>query len=106
MKTSANTGARHKPFKHERQSDRFDSELPVDLGGVPGLTRNISATGVYFETVSTQEPGARVQFTVMLTVHGEQIRMLCDGEVIRVDHKDDTLGIAVKLSSTFFTESD
>lgn len=91
------------PVKKDRGADRFDTELPVEISGAKGLTRNISATGVYFETQVSQEPGSHVSFTVEVTVRGEVLKLVCEGEVVRVDRKDGTVGIAAKLDKSFFT---
>lgn len=93
------------PLKYARGADRFDTELPVDVGGVQGLTRNICATGVYFETEVKQETGSRVQFTVEVNVRGEKSKMVCEGEVVRVEQHDGRVGIAVKLVSSFFSSA-
>ena len=90
--------------RFERCADRFGAKLPVEMNGIPGLTRNISATGIYFETETDQAPGPRVHFTVEVVVRGEKSKLPCDGEVIRVDQKDGTTGIAVKLESSFFSD--
>ncbi len=87
-------------------ADRFASELPLEIDGASGLTRNVSATGVYFETTADQAPGSRVHFVVEVTVKGERLKMVCAGDVVRVERKLDTVGIAVKLSSSFFTDTD
>jgi hypothetical protein len=91
------------PVNQDRGADRFDTELPVDMSGAKGLTRNISATGVYFETQGSQEPGSRVNFTVEVTVRGEVLKLVCEGEVVRVDRKNGVTGIAAKLGKSFFT---
>ena len=93
------------PLKYGRGADRFDTELPVEIGGIQGLTRNISATGIYFQIEWMQEPGSRVRFTVEVNVRGEKLKLVCDGEVIRVDHNDGGLGIAAKLDSSFFADA-
>jgi hypothetical protein len=92
-------------FPHERGADRFDTELPVEMGGIQGLTRNISATGIYFETETAQEPGSRVHFTVELNVRGEKLKLICEGEVVRIGRSDRVLGIAAKLVSSFFSDA-
>ncbi|MDR3368488.1 PilZ domain-containing protein [Rhodoferax sp.] len=89
-----------------RSADRFTSELPVEINGAIGLTRNVSATGVYFETTADQAPGSRVRFVVEVLVNGEKLKMVCAGDVVRVEQKLGMLGIAVKLSSSFFTDTD
>ena len=90
---------------HERGADRFASELPVEIGGVQGLTRNISATGIYFETEVSQAPGARVNFTVEMNARGEKLKLVCEGEVVRVDHRGGVLGVAAKLERSFFADA-
>ncbi len=70
------------------------------------MTRNVSANGVYFETTVDKAPGSRVHFVVDVMVKGQLLHMVCAGEVVRVEHKVDTVGIAVKLSSSFFTDTD
>ena len=101
-----NTQNNTPPFEHERGADRFDTELPVEMGGIRGLTRNISATGVYFETEAAQTPGSHVHFTVEVNVQGEKLKLVCEGEVVRVDRKAGALGIAAKLVSSFFVDPD
>ncbi|WP_180126287.1 PilZ domain-containing protein [Rhodoferax sp. BLA1] len=89
-----------------RTSDRVSSELPLEIGGIAGLTKNVSATGVYLETTADQVPGSRVHFVVEVNVKGELLKMVCAGEVTRVEHKAGTVGVAVKLTSSFFTDTD
>lgn len=93
------------PVKHERGADRFDTELPVEMGGIQGLTRNISATGVYFETETAKEPGSRVHFTVELNVLGQKLKLICEGEVVRVHRNGSALGVAARLVSSFFSDA-
>ena len=92
--------------KRERGSDRFETELPVDIDGAQGLTRNISATGIYFETSAAHEPGSRVHFTIEMMVQGEKKKLVCDGEVMRVDHKGSMVGIAARLVESFFADAE
>jgi len=75
------------------------------MGRFQGLTRNISATGIYFETEIAAEPGSRVHFSIEMHVHGEKQKLLYDGEVIRVDHQNGMLGIATKLTVSFFSDA-
>ena len=88
-----------------RAATRMCSEMPLEISGAPGLTRNVSATGVYFETTVGQAPGSKVQFVVEVMVKGELLKMVCSGEVVRVGHTADSVGIAVKLISSFFTDT-
>ena len=92
-------------MKPERRADRFDIELPVEMGGMQGLTRNICATGIYFESDVVQAPGSHVRFTVEVTIRGVKSKMVCEGEVVRVENRDGVVGVAVELSSSFFSGS-
>lgn len=93
------------PFKYERGADRFDTELPVELEGIPGFTRNISASGIYFETETTREPGSNVNFTVEVNIRGRKLNLQCEGEVVRVGCYDGLLGIAAKFVMPFFPDA-
>lgn len=93
------------PLKHGRGADRFNTTLPVEIAGIQGVTRNISATGIYFEADMAQELGACVRFTVEMSLRGEKLKLACEGQVVRVDHKDRGLGIAAKLVSSFFPDA-
>jgi len=53
-----------------------------------------------------QAPGSKVHFVVEVLVKGERLKMVCAGDVVRVERKLGTVGIAVKLSSSFFTDTD
>ena len=92
--------------RSRRAADRVASELPVEIGGAKGLTKNLSATGVYLQTTVDQVPGSRVHFVVEVLVNGEALKMVCTGEVTRVERNVGTVGIAVKLASSFFTDTD
>lgn len=77
----------------------------MEINGSSGVTRNISATGVYFETSEEAAPGSKVSFTIEVLVNGESLKMVCSGAVVRVDHKDGMVGIAVKLANSFFADT-
>lgn len=100
-----NTEVDASPTKPERRADRFSIELPVEMGTLQGLTRNICATGIYFETDVAQAPGSHVRFTVEVTIRGEKSKMVCEGEVVRVENNDGVIGIAVALSGSFFANN-
>ncbi len=91
------------PFKPERRAVRFETVLPVEIGNLHGLARNISATGIYFETEAALALGSHVYFAVELTVRGEKLKLVCDGQVLRVERKDGVHGIAAKLDGSFFS---
>jgi hypothetical protein len=91
------------PLMHGRRAVRFETALPVEIGNVHGLARNISATGIYFEIDTAPALGSHVYFAVELTVRGEKLKLVCDGQVLRVDQKDGVHGIAAKFADSFFS---
>lgn len=102
-----NPSDRHTPpgERGQRLADRFASELPIHLNGVDGLTKNVSATGVYFETTASADPGSKVTFMVEVAINGQSVNMVCSGLVVRVERQPDKVGVAVKLTSSFFTDA-
>lgn len=92
------------PAPSKRSADRFDTELPIEIDGVQSLTCNISATGMYIETYTHQTPGSRVHFTVEVVMRGQNLKLVCEGEVVRVEQKGDTTGVAIKLDNSFFSD--
>lgn len=86
----------------QRSAVRFDAAMPVQIDGALGRTQNVSASGVYFETDVRQKVGSQVNFTVEFTLHGQRHRLLCEGEVVRVDEHDGRIGVAARLEEPFF----
>lgn len=78
--------------------------MPVMVGGVPGLTHNISARGVYFETDAEQSVGALVNFTIEYSLYGRKRRLLCEGKVVRVERQGGRVGVAARLVAPFFED--
>jgi hypothetical protein len=94
-----------KEHREQRVAERYDTAMPVSVGGVPGLTRNISARGVYFETDVAQRLGALVNFTVEYTLQGRKRYLLCEGKVVRVEQQGQRVGIATRLVAPFFEDA-
>ena len=82
--------------KRERAS-RVQSCLPVSVNGVAGVTRDISATGVFFEIDEKYSAGSKIQFELQLDTPGGPLRLVCDGEVVRVVTKDGRSGVAARI---------
>jgi len=83
-----------------RRDLRIHSALPVSVNGVMGTTRDISASGVFFEIdENSNEPGSTIQFSVRLETPGGAINLVCEGQVIRMEKRDGKLGIAANIIS-------
>ena len=85
-------------LKTKRKEERIPSEFPVNLGNAEGLTRNISASGVYFETDASYLLGNQINFMVEFDSLGGKLILKCEGEIIRIDPQEDgKIGVAVKI---------
>lgn len=92
---------------HERTAERFPVEAPISGESGRGVTRNISATGVYFETNQAPALGQEVHLAIQLTLGGERTLCDCEGQVMRVEAKaGGRFGVAVRLRKNFFPMTD
>jgi hypothetical protein len=90
----------------KRTEERVDAALPVRLDHASGITRNVSASGLYFETQAAVSAGGQISFTVDLEVAGAAMVLSCLGEIVRVHQRGDYQGVAVRiLDSTLRTQS-
>ena len=67
-------------------------------------TRDVSTEGVFFETRQPLAPGARIRFSLLFQ-HAEsepRLRLVCEGEVVRVEQRNERLGIAVTITEFTF----
>lgn len=90
------------PTDH-RAAARFDTALAVDVEGMTARTRNISATGVYFETDVDLPLGSVLNLNVQFTQGGRKHWLACEGTVVRVTHADGHHGVAARLLTPFFS---
>ena len=84
-----------------RQAPRYPVGLSVDLGSQTGVTRDMSASGVFFETDAPLAPGAPITFSLVLKhAHpNAPILLRCEGEIIRVEARDGRIGVAAAITA-------
>ena len=71
---------------------------PVRLGRRTGITRNISTSGVYFETDVDYAPGSEINFAIELDGPAERKLILrCRGMIVRIEHRAGKVGVAVEI---------
>lgn len=101
-------------LQERRSRRRFQMRLPIELQfddskTVAGLTRDVSATGVYF--FITFDIGGRTTLEFILTFPPEitlsqSLRVRCTAKLVRVDHSDaDGVGIAAQIHRYEFLSS-
>jgi hypothetical protein len=82
-----------------RCEERVSMAVPVGLpGGTTGMTRDISASGIYFETDQELAREVPLAFTVEFKNDmGAGMTLRCRGQVLRVERKGSRIGIAARI---------
>ena len=99
MSTRESQGREH------RKEERVSTALPVDLGGAKGVTQDVSASGIFFETDADYAPGHAISFAVELDTPGGRMRLKCEGEIVRVEPRNGRVGVAVKITQSVLEEA-
>ena len=89
-----------------REVARFQTALPLEMEGIPGFTRDVSETGIYFETDALQEIGPVVSFVMRYREGGRLREVQCDARVVRVEARGERIGIAARLMAPFFADAE
>ena len=101
MQTQSSPG-----FTERRQAVRFPIAIPVELDEGTGITRDVSLSGVFFETDQFFLMGAPIRLTLVLerASPGQPVRLQCEGRVVRVERRQPELrlGVAVAIESYRF----
>ena len=82
-----------------RRTERYRLAVPFHFQERgTGVTRDISTSGVFFETDQAHSIGDRI----LLSVDFGDATVQCEGRVVRVDQLEGKFGIAVELTSYAF----
>jgi hypothetical protein len=81
----------------ERSGERYPVQLKVAFERGEGLTRDVSARGVYFETERQFVAGAQIVCAIVFDTSAGPLHAICEGEVTRVDHRGSRLGVAASF---------
>ena len=85
-------------FEERRMGERFKLALPLQLNDGTGMTRDISTSGIFFETESAYSIGD----TIRLSLNFEHETLQCEARVVRVEPRNGQFGVAVELKSYVF----
>jgi hypothetical protein len=85
-------------FEERRLGERYKLALPVQLKNGTGITRDISTSGIFFETENAHSIGD----TIRLFLNFEAETLQCEARVVRVEPLDGQFGVAVELTSYVF----
>jgi hypothetical protein len=82
-------------FKEQRVEPRERLALPLRLrDGSHAVTRDISSSGLFFEMAGEHEIFGLVDFEMQLPEH---MKFSAVGEIVRVEYRFGSTGVAVKL---------
>ena len=85
----------------ERRSERIAVQVPVRVDdGLEGVTRDVSATGIYFVVDAAPKPGSTIRFTVEFAGSDTALFLECKGEIVRVDTREGHVGIAATIAES------
>ena len=82
----------------KRRGQRIHTSLPIFLKNVQGITRDVSASGVYFWTSeSVCALGELIKFSVELKRREGRMMLRCQGDVVRTEPRAIDMGVAVRI---------
>jgi hypothetical protein len=84
----------------QRRALRYPLDLPIEVEGATGRTRDFSSSGVFFETDRALAPGAPIEFSLVLgrVSPGLPLRLDCEGRIVRTVPRAGKLGVAVAIT--------
>ncbi|MCC2677029.1 MAG: hypothetical protein K0R58_3976 [Ramlibacter sp.] len=80
-----------------RASDRFVAAMPVQVDGEEATTRDLSASGLSFESERSYEVGSRIDVVVEYILDGHHYPLRCQAEVVRVQPSGAAFTIGARL---------
>ena len=88
-----------------RREERVEAAMPVSLGELEGVTCNVSASGMFFETSAVLESGSEIGFSVEFDAPEGKRVLRCRGIILRTEVRDDRFGIAVRITDSMMESS-
>jgi hypothetical protein len=86
--------------QNRRQHERVSTKLPVRLGELTGLTRNVSAHGICFEVDDSYKPGSEISFLIELTLAGKRTDLKCQGRIVRIEDIGPRKSVSLEITQS------
>ena len=84
--------------KEHRIEPRQPAGLALKLNDrISAITRDISASGLFFETTSVQRVGDLVSVEIDLDTPGGLMKLKAEGRIVRIEPHGERTGVGVKL---------
>ena len=88
----------HGEAREKRREERLTATRPVQLDRGTGVTRNVSTSGVFFETNEDYAEGSEISFAIELDgPQGGKLMLRFRGEIVRVVRGSGKVGVAAKV---------
>ena len=88
----------NKEQPEKRRGPRIHAALPVLLKNVQGVTRDVSASGLFFWiSKSTCVLGELISFSVEFSRRESNMVLRCRGDVVRTEPRANDIGVAVRI---------
>jgi hypothetical protein len=92
----------------QRRTRRFKLQLPLSITRagaeritLPGLTRNISSSGVLFTTEREPDLGGPIEYVITLNHDGSQsVTLRCIGKILRAERTESANSQAFQIAAT------
>ena len=68
--------------KDKRREERVSASLPVAMASAKGITRDVSASGVFFETDAAYGVGSPIRFVLNLDTPWGKVMFKCQGKIV------------------------
>ena len=82
----------------QRAEARKQVSLPIHIGGAADAhTRDISASGLFFETDSEQRVGGLIDLEIDFDTPGGPLKLKAQGRIVRIEPHLERIGVGVKL---------
>lgn len=86
--------------EEKRTEQRIRAGLRVSVDGVVGITRDVSESGIFFETDASYAAGSEISLFIDVDTPGGRITLACRGDIVRVERHATRVGVAVKIVET------
>lgn len=85
-----------------RSEPREALALPVVFAvGGQGVTRDISASGLFFLTDVEQQMGSELALEIKLRASADPVKLVARGKVVRIEKQNHRMGVAVQLLNSY-----
>ena len=90
----------YKKNREKRRTQRMSASIALQAGRSKGVTRDISACGLFFETDTDYSVGNKVKIALNLDTPWGKVMLRSYGEIVRVESRDHKVGVAVQFIDT------